>query len=141
MDLEFRDKIAVVTGGSSGIGRSISTKLAEAGATVIMIARDKAKGESTRQQIAAIGGRSEFLSVDLRDYDAVQAAISEIDQKYGALNILINCAGGTAGKLGMDDSTSPRSSTHLFQRIPGELGPVLGVFPAAAGISLLAPGF
>ena len=106
MDLGFRDNIAVVTGGNSGIGRSISTKLAEAGATVIMIARDKAKGESTRKQIAEIGGRSEFLSVDLRDHDAVQAAMSEIDQKYGALNVLVNCAGGSASKLNVDDSTS-----------------------------------
>ena len=106
MEFGFRDNIAVVTGGNSGIGRSISTKLAEAGATVIMIARDKTKGEATRQQIADIGGRSEFLSVDLRDYGAVQAAMTEIDQKFGALNVLINCAGGSASKLGVDESTS-----------------------------------
>ena len=92
MDFGFGDKIAVVTGGNSGIGRGISTKLAEAG----MIARDKSKGESTRQQITELGGHSEFLSVDLRDHDAVQAAMSEIHQKYGALNVLINCAGGSA---------------------------------------------
>ena len=116
MDLGFKDNIAVVTGGNSGIGRSISIKLAEAGATVIMIARDKAKGESTLQQIAEGGGRSEFLSVDLRDHDAVQSAMSEIDQKYGALHVLINCAGGSAGNLGVDDSTSVK---ERWDRVAG----------------------
>ena len=106
MDWGFEGNVAVVTGGSSGIGRSISLHLAESGATVIMIARDTAKGESVRREIEAVGGQSEFFSVQLGDHDAVRDVMARIDERYGALNVLINCAGGTDRKQGVDDLTS-----------------------------------
>ena len=106
MDWGFKDTVALVTGGNSGIGRSISVHLAEAGATVIMVARDKEKGEDTRQEIAEKGGQSEFHSVQLGDHDAVKALLERVDEKYGALNVLINCAGGSASKQGVTESST-----------------------------------
>ena len=95
MDWGFRDSVALVTGGNSGIGRSIAIHLAEAGARVIMVARDSEKGETVRREIAELGGQSEFFSVQLGDDDAVKALMEEVDRRYGALNVLVNCAGGS----------------------------------------------
>lgn len=95
--MDFKDRIALVTGGSSGIGRAISVQLADAGATVIMVARDPAKGEATRQYIAQRGGRAVFFSVELSDVAAVEALIQKVNQTYGELHVLVNCAGGGEG--------------------------------------------
>jgi len=106
MDWGFGDSVALVTGGNSGIGRSIALHLAEAGAKVIMVARNKEKGEAVRQEIAELGGQSEFFSVQLGDDDAVKALMEEVDRKYGALNILVNCAGGSERNQGVTASDS-----------------------------------
>ena len=98
MDLNLKDKVALVTGGNSGIGREISLSFAREGATVVMVARDQAKGEDTRKAIAEIGGQSEFYSVELSDHDAVKAMMEDVDAKYGQLNALVNCAGGGEAK-------------------------------------------
>ena len=81
MDWGFKESVALVTGGNSGIGRSIAIHLAEAGATVILVARDPAKGEAVTQEIANLGGRAEFFSVDLGDHDAVKALMEQVDEK------------------------------------------------------------
>ena len=106
MDWGFRDSVALVTGGNSGIGRSIAIHLAEAGARVIMVARDREKGETVRREIAELGGQSEFFSVQLGDDDAVKALMEEVDRRYGALNVLVNCAGGSERNQGVDESSS-----------------------------------
>jgi len=65
-----RDKVIVVTGGSSGIGQATAMKLAEAGAKVIIVARDPEKLEATRKDIAAAGGKCFTYSCDLADMNA-----------------------------------------------------------------------
>ncbi|MDP7532749.1 MAG: SDR family NAD(P)-dependent oxidoreductase [SAR202 cluster bacterium] len=106
MDWGFKDAVALVTGGNSGIGRSIAMHLAEAGAQVIMVARDRVKGEAVRKEIIELGGRAEFHSVQLGDHDAVKALLEDIDRRYGALNVLVNCAGGSERNQGVDESFS-----------------------------------
>ena len=98
MELNLRGKVALVTGGNSGIGRAIALGFAREGAEVVLVARDKAKGEDTRRAIAEIGGRSEFHPVELSDHDAVQAMMREVDDAHGRLDALVNCAGGGESK-------------------------------------------
>ena len=101
---DFKDRLAMVTGGNSGIGRAISEQLAAAGANVMMVARDPAKGEAARRAIVERGGRAAFFRADLGDAAAVEALFHSIDQNYGALHILINCAGGGEQKMGINES-------------------------------------
>ncbi len=104
--MHFKDRIALVTGGNSGIGRAISIQLADAGATVIIVARDRGKGEDTLRFIADRGGRAAFFPVELRDAEAVQILMREVDRTYGALHVLVNNAGGGDDKMGIDETTS-----------------------------------
>ncbi len=107
LTLDFTDRIVLVTGGSSGIGRAISHQFAEAGASLIMAARDPAKGEATHREIVERGGRAEFHSVELGDDAAVQTLLHGVRERYGALHVIVNCAGGGDTKAGATAASSP----------------------------------
>jgi hypothetical protein len=75
---KVRDKVAVVTGGTSGIGEATAYKLAEAGALVVLVARDPEKAGPVMERIKAKGGRAKFISCDLSeiaDCDKLVAAV------------------------------------------------------------------
>jgi NAD(P)-dependent dehydrogenase (short-subunit alcohol dehydrogenase family) len=88
-----RDKVVVVTGGSSGIGHATARKLADAGAKVVIIARDPEKLDATRKEIAASGGRSYTYSCDLSDMNAIDAVAKKILADHGTVDFLVNNAG------------------------------------------------
>ena len=98
MELGLQGKIALVTGGNSGIGRAIALAFAREGADLILVARDKAKGDVTCRMISEIGGTSEFHSVELSDPEAVKALMEDVDARHGRLHALVNCAGGGESK-------------------------------------------
>jgi NAD(P)-dependent dehydrogenase (short-subunit alcohol dehydrogenase family) len=88
-----RDKVIVVTGGSSGIGHATALKLAGAGAKVVIIARDPEKLEATRREIDDAGGRCFTYSCDLSDMNAIDAVAKKILADHGAVDFLVNNAG------------------------------------------------
>lgn len=92
--MRFQDKVAIVTGGNSGIGRAISLRLAAEGATVLLVARDEAKGTAVCQTIINQGGHAAFFAVELSAAEQVAALVAQVGEKYGRLDILINNAGG-----------------------------------------------
>ena len=98
MELDLNGKIALVTGGNSGIGRAIALEFAREGAELILVGRDRAKGDVTRGMIDDLCGTSEFHSVELSDPDAVKALMEDVDARHGRLHALVNCAGGGEAK-------------------------------------------
>lgn len=86
-------RVALVTGGSSGIGKAISEALAAAGAHVIIVARDAVRLDHTVDAINARGLSSAWVSGDLGSRQAVRALAEEAVQPYGEPDILVNCAG------------------------------------------------
>lgn len=93
-------KIALVTGGSRGIGRAIAVKLASQGATVIINysgSRDKA--EETVAQICEAGGTAECMQCDVSDFNSCEVLAKAVLEKYGRLDILVNNAGITRDGL------------------------------------------
>ncbi len=87
-------KVAVVTGGSRGIGRAVSLSLARAGAHVVVnYAGNEAKARETVDAIAQAGGRGELKQFDVADEDAVQQAFKEVTDQHKRLDILVNNAG------------------------------------------------
>jgi NAD(P)-dependent dehydrogenase (short-subunit alcohol dehydrogenase family) len=88
-------RTALVTGGTSGIGRAIAQELAAAGVTVVLVARDGARGEAVRNDIAKTTGNDRISVVpgDLADLASVRRAARAIERTHPKLDILVNCAG------------------------------------------------
>jgi NAD(P)-dependent dehydrogenase (short-subunit alcohol dehydrogenase family) len=86
-------KVAVVTGGSSGIGRSIARALAGAGARVVLIARGTGALEKTAEWLRSAGGRAAWVSADLGDRASLERAAEQAAAAFGEPDILVNSAG------------------------------------------------
>jgi NAD(P)-dependent dehydrogenase (short-subunit alcohol dehydrogenase family) len=94
MNLELADKIALVTGASSGIGAAAARVLAEEGADVVVsYGNAEAGARATAQAVEACGRRAWLSRMDLRQPDSIKAAAQEIQAKLSHLDILILCAG------------------------------------------------
>ncbi|MFS4097436.1 SDR family NAD(P)-dependent oxidoreductase [Streptomyces sp. AF1A] len=86
-------RVAVVTGGSSGIGRAISGALARAGASVVVVARGRAELAATVEELVVDGCRAAWVSGDLSSREGVRAAAEEAAGVFGEPDILVNSAG------------------------------------------------
>jgi NAD(P)-dependent dehydrogenase (short-subunit alcohol dehydrogenase family) len=85
---------ALITGGTSGIGRATANKLVQLGVHVIVTGRNQERGEQTVKEIRAAGGKADFISVNLRnESSAREAARTAIELGHGHVDILINNAG------------------------------------------------
>lgn len=87
-------KVAIVTGGGSGIGEAISRRLAEENVAVVVLDRDPAGAERVVAAIRDRGGTAHVETVDIRDYAGVVAAVARGEAALGPASILVNCAGG-----------------------------------------------
>jgi short-subunit dehydrogenase/thioester reductase-like protein len=88
-----RGKVVLITGASSGIGRATAIKVADAGATVLLVARSIDKLEETKDEIIAAGGVAHIHRCDLADVDDVARMADEVLTYHGHVDILVNNAG------------------------------------------------
>ena len=90
----LKGKSALVTGGGSGIGAGIAKMLAAQGAKVALVGRTLAKLEAVAKEIIDAGGVARACSADVRDYAALDSAITSTADAFGGLDILVNSAAG-----------------------------------------------
>jgi citronellol/citronellal dehydrogenase len=90
----FADEVHWVTGGGSGIGRCTAHELSALGAHVILSGRRQAKLDAVSEEIRADGGSVETIAFDVRDEDAVKAAVADMVGRHGRVHGLVNNAGG-----------------------------------------------
>jgi len=88
-----RGKVVLITGASSGIGKATAVKVADAGATVLLVARSVEKLEETKGEIEAAGGIAHIHRCDLADMDDVERMAEEVLAYHGRVDILVNNAG------------------------------------------------
>ena len=100
-DFDLSQRVAFVTGGNGGIGLGMAKGLAEAGATVVIAGRNKAKAETALAELHAIG-QAAFVELDVLDETSCRAAIDDTAARFGRLDILVNNAGTTVRKQPQD---------------------------------------
>ncbi len=90
---DLTGQVALITGGNGGIGLGIATGLMEAGASVVIAARDQAKTQAVVDGLIKTGPKAIGLTVDVEDGDSVSAAVEAVVDRLGRIDILVNNAG------------------------------------------------
>ena len=91
--MSFDGKVALVTGGTSGIGRETAIQFAKAGAKVVLAGRRTEAGEAVVNEITSAGGEAHFVQTDVTKEDQVKSLVEETVQHFGRLDIAFNNAG------------------------------------------------
>ena len=100
IEVNFKGKVAFVTGASSGLGARFAKILAEAGAEVVLAARRIERLKELRAEIESNGGAAHMVQLDVTDYDSIKSAIAHAETEAGPIDILVNNSGvSTTQKL------------------------------------------
>jgi len=99
MNIDLKDKVAVVTGAARGIGKSIALRLAEAGANIVIGDVNLELAQETSEEIKKMGVNSLALKLDVSKFDLVQEFMKGVIEKFGKIDILVNNAGITKDTL------------------------------------------
>ncbi|MSP88304.1 MAG: glucose 1-dehydrogenase [Alphaproteobacteria bacterium] len=101
---DLKGRVAIVTGGNGGIGLGMAKGLAQAGASIVVAGRDRAKNEAAVQSLEALGAAVIPVRVDVTDEAACRAMVETAVQRFGQIDILINNAGTNVRKQPQDYS-------------------------------------
>lgn len=94
--MKLKDQVAIVTGGSRGIGRGISLKLAEEGADIIIASTTLEPCLQVAEEVKALGRRAMAIQTDVSSFDSVKQMVAQAQAEFGKIDILVNNAGGSA---------------------------------------------
>jgi NAD(P)-dependent dehydrogenase (short-subunit alcohol dehydrogenase family) len=128
VNFSVKDKVAIVTGGSKGIGRAIAITLAEHGADLAIAARGREALEKTRSEIEATGRRCIAFTADMADEKEWHRLVDETIAALGGVDILVNNAATASAygpiakdrqcQLGPGDEGEPEGAVHPLQPVP-----------------------
>lgn len=125
MDLELRGKVAIVTGGSRGIGKAIGRELAKEGANVALISRDMGALEVSAAEISREGGgQAKAFKCDTTDDASVKKVVADVVAAFGRVDILVNCAAKPSGQAkppALSEITTEEFWDHMNTKVMGYL--------------------
>ncbi len=113
MTVNLKDRLALVTGASRGIGRAVALGLAAAGAHVILVARTVGALEDVDDEIQKLGGSATLVPLDLTDYEGLDRLGATLFERWGKLDILVGNA-GILGPLTPIGHVSPKEWDEVF---------------------------
>ena len=118
--MKLKDKVALITGAGSGIGRAIATLFAQEGARVIVNDLRESAARETVEALGAAGSGAGAIGVDVADSAQVKAMFAEVEREFGSLDVLVNNA-GIAGTSAADrDKLRERADTRIMELMSGE---------------------
>ncbi|WFB36863.1 SDR family NAD(P)-dependent oxidoreductase [Kiritimatiellota bacterium B12222] len=94
--MTLKDKVAIVSGGGGAIGRAVCLKLAEAGARIAVFDLRQESADSVTKELESKGSSALPCAVDVSNYESVSETVKQVHQHFGKIDILVNCAGGSA---------------------------------------------
>ena len=118
--MKLKDKVSLITGAGSGIGRAIATLFAREGARVIANDLNEKAARETVEALGAAGSGARAIRADVADSAQVKAMFAEVEREFGSLDVLVNNA-GIAGTSAADrDKLRERSDTRIMELLSGE---------------------
>ena len=121
MDLGVEGKVAVVTGGSDGIGFAAAHRLSAEGAKVVLVSRTQANLDAAAERIAsATGNEVAAMAADVRDEGAVETMMQGVVERFGRIDILINNA-GTSSAARFDNMTNEQVEEDFTLKVMGAI--------------------
>lgn len=147
MDLGLKGKVAIVTGGSDGIGKAAAAAMASEGAKVAIAARTQNLLDEAVADIKKESGSDDVIAVstDVRDEDSVKSLIKTVTDKWGGLDILVNNA-GTSSASRLEDMTNDQLTEDLNIKVYGAVYCMRNALPflrkssAGAVVNTTTPG-
>jgi NAD(P)-dependent dehydrogenase (short-subunit alcohol dehydrogenase family) len=133
MDLELKGKVAIVTGGSRGIGKAIGRVLADEGANVALVARNAAPLEGVAAELSQRGGgQAKGFVCDTTDDQSVKKMVGDVVAAFGRVDILVNCAAKPSGQARpptLPEITTEEVWDHINTKVVGYLRTAREVMP------------
>ena len=118
MDRKLENKVAIVTGSGSGIGRASATLFAQHGATVVIAEFDEKAGAAVENDICAKGGTAAFIRTDVTDAENVESTVTETEKRFGGVHLLHNNAVEVT-YVNQQDRRVTELPTEVWHRILG----------------------
>ncbi len=117
--MKLTDQVCIITGGGSGIGRDAALKIAQEGATVVIVGRTESKLESAIAEIRTMGGTAECYTLDVSDFNAVQKMVDDVYQKFSRIDILVNNAGHSSHNRRLLNTTPEETRSVVDSNLIG----------------------
>ncbi len=103
--MSLKGQVCIITGGGSGIGRDAALKMAHQGATVVIVGRTESKLEIVKSEGSSASGTIVSYILDVADYEAVQKMVTDVVEKYGRIDVLVNNAGHSSHNRRITNAT------------------------------------
>lgn len=126
----MRDKVAIVTGATAGLGRAVALKLADQGALVVATGRNRRAGDELVRAIEVAGGRALFLHADLENATDTREMVAKAASGFGAVDILVASAGAPPAVQGLFADIDPDAvAEQIAKTVRIKLNPAHAVVP------------
>ena len=126
----LKDKVCVITGGGSGIGRGCALLMAQEGACVVLVGRTASKVEAVKGEVIEAGGTAKAFALDVADFDGVRSMAKSVFDSFGRIDVLVNNAGHSSPHRRLLSTTPQEIRGVIDSNLVGTIFCTQAVIPA-----------